>query len=470
LPEARTTAETCWRRWHFACLLLLYAGFVVYGSLVPLQYRALSWEEAQDRFASIPYLQLGVESRADWIANILLFVPLSFLGMAALAADRGTIARALASLLVAIGASGLSLAIEFMQIYFPPRTVSINDLVAESLGALIGVVAWWMIGDAAVRWLRRIWSGQMGRGLAATLLPAYLLVLLVIHMMPGDIISSPAELYKKLRDGRVLWIPFSAHYGSPFDFFQEQFWNTVYFAPVGWLWAQLPKRRQGWQCEFWRTLLFGLAIVASLELAQLLIYSRVADVTDLITCTAAVLVGWGLAVFVSPRASRSESEPPSHGTFRHSRLRWQDGALLAALAIWVGVLLVFYWYPFDFDTDPHRIADVVKRTSLLPFADYYRQSEYKSFDQALHKSLLFLPVGVMLGMISWVRDYRAVRWLALLGGCALAATVEAGQFFLPTRFPGVTDVIIGGLGVGAGLAIARWTGRIQRPATQVASS
>jgi glycopeptide antibiotics resistance protein len=448
---------------------LIYAAFVVYGSLVPLNYRPLAWSEAQERFASIPYLDLGVESRADWIANILLFVPLSFLGMATLAADQGKLGTLIASLVVLVGASTLSLAIEFTQIFFPPRTVSINDLVAESSGAVVGVIGWWTMGQPAVQWLRRVWMGQMGRGLAATLLPAYLLILLVIHIMPGDIISSPAELYKKLRDGRVLWIPFSAHYASPFDVFQELFWNTVYFAPVGWLWAQLPRQARSFRREFWETVLVGLVIVAGLELAQLFIYSRVADVTDLFTCTIAVVAGWALARAVSPRAA-SDSPALSSPTSTGRYFAWQDALAVAALAGWVGVLLVFYWYPFDFDADPHRVADVIQHTSLLPFADYYRQSEYKSFDQALHKSLLFLPVGVLLGMISWVREFRAVRWLAFLLGCGLAAAVEAGQLFLPTRFPGVTDIIIGSLGVGAGLALARWSGRLQTPMGQVARS
>ena len=48
-----------------------YVFFVVYGSLVPLQYNALPLNEAWAAFQNIPFLHLGVESRADWVANAI---------------------------------------------------------------------------------------------------------------------------------------------------------------------------------------------------------------------------------------------------------------------------------------------------------------------------------------------------------------------------------------------------------------
>ena len=64
---------------RLAGLVGLYAAFVVYGSLVPLEYRPLPPGEAWARFQQIPYLNLGVGSRADWVANGVLYVPLGFL-------------------------------------------------------------------------------------------------------------------------------------------------------------------------------------------------------------------------------------------------------------------------------------------------------------------------------------------------------------------------------------------------------
>ena len=59
----------------FVCYLI----FVIYGSLVPLEFQAISRTEALRRFSEIPWLDLGIASRADWVANCLLFIPLAFL-------------------------------------------------------------------------------------------------------------------------------------------------------------------------------------------------------------------------------------------------------------------------------------------------------------------------------------------------------------------------------------------------------
>ena len=60
-------------------LFLLYLLFVVYGSLVPLQYVDRSLDDAIQAFKNIPFLVLGIGSRADWVANLLLY--LSLLGV-----------------------------------------------------------------------------------------------------------------------------------------------------------------------------------------------------------------------------------------------------------------------------------------------------------------------------------------------------------------------------------------------------
>ena len=57
----------------------VFLAFVVYGSLVPFEYRSHTLDEALRAFVSIKYLDLGVVSRADWVANIVLYVPLAFL-------------------------------------------------------------------------------------------------------------------------------------------------------------------------------------------------------------------------------------------------------------------------------------------------------------------------------------------------------------------------------------------------------
>ena len=64
------------RRGHVLAAALAFTLIAVYGSFVPLNYRPLPWDDALARFRNIPFLDIGIKSRADWVANILLFIPL----------------------------------------------------------------------------------------------------------------------------------------------------------------------------------------------------------------------------------------------------------------------------------------------------------------------------------------------------------------------------------------------------------
>ncbi|WP_347258956.1 VanZ family protein, partial [Methylocaldum sp.] len=127
-------------RRHAFFAFLVYLVFVVYGSLVPFEYRAYTFDEAVKQFSAIQYLDLGIESRADWVANIVLYVPLSFLGCAWGVGIRSTGAlRHLTALSIFVFCLAVAVAVEFTQIFFAPRTVSLNDLLAETLGSAGGI-------------------------------------------------------------------------------------------------------------------------------------------------------------------------------------------------------------------------------------------------------------------------------------------------------------------------------------------
>ncbi len=96
IPNGASTRQpACRRHGHFLALALAWTAFAIYGSLVPLNYQPIEWAVAVERFRNLPPLWFGMGSRADWVANILLFVPVTFLWMGAITCDRGRAARAL---------------------------------------------------------------------------------------------------------------------------------------------------------------------------------------------------------------------------------------------------------------------------------------------------------------------------------------------------------------------------------------
>ena len=161
-----------------------------------------------DRFRDVLGQPVRVGSRSDWLANILLFFPPGFLLMAAVCCDRPRLV-ALAFPLVVAFCIAFSVVIEFVQVFFPPRVSSINDITAESLGALLGAVLWVFRGQHLTTTTRRIWTGFGLRGTVVLLLPGYLLLVLAIAALPLDFMLSPVEVYHKYHEGRVRLVPFA---------------------------------------------------------------------------------------------------------------------------------------------------------------------------------------------------------------------------------------------------------------------
>lgn len=230
-------------RGPLAALCLTYAVFVVYGSLVPLDFTPVPWDRAWHAFRHIPFLHLGIASRADWVANVLLFIPLGFL-TPTLLAPGSRAGRWGATITVLIGCLLASLTIEFVQLFFPPRTVSQNDIMAESLGGLIGVIAGWCLGGAFVRWVTDWSLTRSPASLAERILWGYLAALLLYSVLPLDLTISPAELYHKWQQGLFNPMPFSSFNGDPVILLYALTTDALIWTPVSLLWCYRARSAQ----------------------------------------------------------------------------------------------------------------------------------------------------------------------------------------------------------------------------------
>ncbi len=412
---------------------LAYLAFVVYGSLVPLTYRPLPWDEALQRFRSMPYLALGVGSRADWVANILLFIPLSCLWAGVVWPQRRTAWRLpLAALLLGM-ATALSVAIEFVQIHFPPRTVSLNDIVAETVGAAIGIGLWWAFGPHALRWLQALPLVRGTASVAQRLLVVYLLVVFGYSLLPLDLTINPIEIYHKWREGKVVWLPFTTHYADGAQRAYDLLTDIAIWVPAAALW-QLAYRRSRWQ-----TWALAVAAAAILELMQLFVYSRVSDSTDIVT--AAVGAGIGV-VLVRPQSAALSS---ARAMQRSGALGWAVTALL-----WLILLAVVFWYPFDFNLDRTFLRDRVAGLHRVPLEAYYYGTEFRAVTEVLRKSLFLAPLGLILYRLgrslpaTWPR--RVVHASLLILMAAGAALIEGVQLLLPGKNADFTDFALEYLG------------------------
>lgn len=461
-PLAPTAAHYRWLAFGFLCL-------TVYGGLLPFRYQPRPLDEALAAFRDMPYLdpsQLG--ARGDWVISIIQFAAPSYLVMGALCVDRRRAADVAAAVVVAPAMVGLGICLEFLQVYFPPRTVSLNDVVLESLGGVAGVLLWLLAGGRLTAWSRRFWGARGIAGLAAQALPAYLSLLLVMHLMPFDLIVGPGEIAQKYREGRVVLLPFRGVISGGIGPLADLLTNVASFFPLGVLVALVPGRAR-WAGRDWRaTLAIGLGITALIELLQLFVYSRYFDVTDILTGSCAVLLGWRLIRDLH-------------------RLRWMSGvgweyrrfaglggpgvrrATWVLLACgWFGALALVSWQPFDFTTDPARFATgdglltdehtsvyAWRRMAWAPLVDCYWGSKYSVVDQLVRKALSFTPLGVLMALGPCRRDRRGAGLLVVVAALPLAGAIEVGQFFIPERHPSTTDLVVGCFGAWIGFAAAR---------------
>ena len=220
-------------RRHYALAAAAALALAVYGSLVPLHYTPRSFGDAVTAFRQIPFLNIGPGGRADWVSNILLFVPLGYLWLAVLTVDvRRSWVRVSAAAAVAIVLASLAMAIEFTQLWFPPRTVSQNDIIAEAIGGVAGAMLWLATGQPTAEWLRTVARTRRRSDRFVQLLQVYLIGFIAYAILPLDLTISSSDLLDKLRNGRLILVPFTdarADAESAYGLVRD----VVVFFPIG---------------------------------------------------------------------------------------------------------------------------------------------------------------------------------------------------------------------------------------------
>lgn len=418
-----------------------YTVFVIYGSLVPWQFNGLSLSEAWSRFHSIQYLELGIGSRADWVANILLFIPLTFLWLGRISLQLQLAGKLLATVLVLLASFLLCSVIEFTQLFFPPRTVSLNDILAESLGAILGVLVWWIFGKQFIGWLT---SWEIKRSNAISYLQIYLGCMFFYNVMPLDLTLSPVEFYHKWHEGRVIILPFSGSKWDSVSNIYDLLADIALWLPVPWLWLKLGYLSK---MDVLKRVFFAAVII---EFFQLFVYSRVTDVTDVLLAVLGGYIGVVVIGFNSSIFAQADSKENMNGYRKHLFLY-----MLLAYFLWTVVIFSVFWYPFEFQWRDMDFSGFSDRFFKIPFYSYYYGTEYRAITEVFHKILFFIPLGVIVsqGLNFAVSRYKLIV-IALLVIVGTSVIVELGQMFLPNKNADITDVILEVLGGYIGFVIS----------------
>lgn len=424
------------RSGHLALAAVAATLAFIYCSLLPLQYEPLAWSETLQRFRQTPMLAVGIDGRADFVANGLLLAPAAFLWTGALALGGGGLRSLLAVLAVIIAGSCLAIALEMLQLWFPARTVSRNDILSEVVGVIAGSALWHVAGERTVAWLRAWRIDLSPREQLQRLLTVYAAVLCLYMLMPLDVIISFDELRLKA-DQQKLSIVSTALLQRDLPGLLKEACRAAVFVPLGALFVL--RGCQSAAGLLWRSVL----LTALLEACQVLIYSRFASFSQFALAAAACYAGGALAL---PLLERLRSGSPIANC--------RTWFVLASLVGYVLLLTGLFWWPLSMEHDP----DVIQRRWNSFFAPLgaalYRGTEFNAIRQILTKLLLFGLLGVLaaLASISAFRSPAARKALLLalmLAMVAHALLIEVGQVWLKHGTPDITDCllyIVGGMG------------------------
>lgn len=405
-----------------------YALFIIYGSLVPLDYRAIPFADALLSFQAIPYLDLGAASRADWIANILLYIPLTFSLAAAITNKAKPFAFTLfISTLILACSIFLAVSIEFYQQYFPPRTVSQNDLIAESLGSIIGLVLWLSYEKHLTKLYQHILHGGKNALLASAVL--YALAYLALSFFPYDFVTSAHELHDKLNKGNDAFF-ISNSCGDFIQCSSKLTTEIILALPLGIFFSVFlkwhPKRLTA-------VIIIGFLLGLVIEGIQLFVISGIAQGISIMTRIIGMILGEKIY-------SRAKQLQDPFAFLNAVNLKKY---LLILSLPYLVILASLNGWSLSENTHNPDISGSFNNINWLPFYYHYYTTEAVALTSLLSIFAMYFPIGIALWLWKFNKNpSRTYNLHAGLYASCLCLLMESGKLFFILKHPDPTNLII----------------------------
>ncbi|WP_372716875.1 VanZ family protein [Novipirellula sp.] len=413
-------------------------------------------------------------SHADFVANIMIAIPLGFFLVGYF--DLRTkcllrrpspgpalgIARPILLAAITLVASGsLGLLCETGQGWLPTRVASLRDVKAQIIGALFGVITWWCCGASVSGLITQTLRGQKLDSRINALVSLTAIGVIVWSIAPFDLILSPVSIVRKWTRGQIELVPFSCHPIFTLNSLYQWSVSFILGIPLG-IWARraiaslfVKGQPQSNIC------LAAIALGALPELLQIPIDGRVASSTDAIFTSLGVASG----LLVAPVLFAAiESPVQTHVGMGKptSKRRW-----MATSSDWFLVAMVYgalwsllSWYPFDFVTDSEQLKARLNQLFSSPFHDV-ETNGLKTLFVVFRAFLLAVGLGSLLGggasrlSVSLLRTMA--RYVILPLAVSIALIMETGQLLEGTRTAGGIGLLTQAGGIWLGFSVARVT-------------
>ncbi len=421
---------------------LLTVLFILYNTLIPFKPYLELWKILRNlgRVELVPFIVRGrLNPITDLIGNVILFMPFGFF----VALYFMHLTRSVRVWRVVFLGFLLSFSIEVLQIGFRYRTPSVTDLITNTFGTFLGVVAARIYFKRLEERLKIILHHILENEPVTLILILIILVQFFASVLPFNVTITISDLKKAVAYTNIQpfgFKPLGALLGAHvknldrFHFSLIDFMgNLIFYVMYGYLalYAYL---------KYWRNKTYGLPLIfallvlyfPALEITQFFIKSRFSDVNDIISGLIGAWTGALLLMLV-----KKESWFRSQNTtfeFRHFVLPF-------------GVYLFYVFYkgfsPFNFSLNPDVLALNWQIRYLVPFYAYYKVTSLWNIYDLLESFFWLMPLGFVVAYHLQQKgsSARKMYLTATFLGILFALIIEGNQLFLPSRTGDITDVI-----------------------------
>lgn len=420
------------RRRRLAGWAIAYALFVAYASIVVgpegFHFVPLDLGIAWRRLIAAPYELNGSDQRADWMANLLMLVPLGWLANGALWPGRRRL-RWLAAGAALCCCLFLVLALKYLQLFFPPRTVSLNYIEAQSLGSLLGVALFWLSYDRRQAMLQGISGG--GRRALVIACGIYAAALLFFFLFPFDFALSAADFRERAATLPDVLLSWPGEGRTTTLRVLVVLADTAATAPLGVLLALRSRRR-----SLFRIAVAGFATMSAVTGLTMLLLSAAPSLMAIFYRTAGIVVGAAMVMWF-------EGQDLAWWRSRLARLVPLMIPPYVLAVLFVNGLLSLHWRTVS------QALAAFDELGLLPFYYHYIVSKAHAAESVVAHLLMFAPIGMMIALRHG-SGRGQVRTAAMIAA-SFSLAVEFGRWFKPGLQPDFSNVIIAA--VAAGLAV-----------------
>jgi len=374
-----------------SALLLIFSLFIIYGTSLPFNIRGI--QNFQNRITGInwiPFMALD-GSRApisDCIQNILLFMPIGFFGWISTRRFNFKINNCL---IVLFYGAFLSFSVEFFQLFTTDRTTSVTDLVTNTTGTFFGMILAFLIRNS---W-KKISNQEMIIKIShyPLFIPFIFLACIICAylLLPFDF-ALDYSLFK-LKLHRIFNNPLYFSFSG-----KNEPLTILFFSVFTFLCLKILKQLKAKSSTL--IALSGLLLFSFfLESLQLIIKSRVPELTDIIVEAIGILAGFLFFLLCQ------KGFPGLQSVLKISfLLAFISNQFYPYKFSWSFHKII--WHPF-FSSNSHstmvNLSNTIETSIIYSFAGYLYHHLYKNFSTKSYSMIVVLAIITAIEVLQgWV--------------------------------------------------------------------